>query len=39
MTRVNMGTEYIQGYTRHTERLGLTGVHRIYKGIQGIQYY
>ena len=42
MTRVNMGTEYIQGYTRYTERLGYTWVYRVYRiymGVQGIHEY
>ena len=38
MTRVNMGTQDIQGYTGYTVLLGKTWVHEIYRGIQGIQY-
>ena len=34
-----MGTQDIQGYTGYTVLLGQTWVHRIYRGIQGIQYY
>ena len=37
MTRVNMGTEYIQGYTRYTERLGYTWVYRVYRVYMGVQ--
>ena len=36
MTLVNMGKQKKQGYT---ETLELTWVHRIYRGIQSIQYY
>ena len=36
ITRVFMGT---QGYTGYTVFLGKTWVHKIYRGIEGIQYY
>ena len=39
LTRVNMGTQDIEGYKGDTVSLGRTWVHRIYRGIQGIQYY
>ena len=39
MTLVNMGKQNKQGYTGYTETLELTWVHRIYRGIQSIQYY
>ena len=38
MTRVNMGKQDIQGYTRYTVLLGYIWVNGIHKGIQDIQY-
>ena len=34
-----MGAQDIQGYTRYTVLPGQTWVNKIYRGIQGIQYY